>query len=468
MRLLSRWTSSLVLLVLHSLCLQTPTYAHVPLQNRLDRNLQSRRLIAQGLPAAPTFSPAYGLYTSSVNVTISAAAGNIFYTLDGSQPTSASTPFTGGTITCTSDTQINAIAVVGGTSSPVATGWFAVDYNAAQVSTSNIALWLRSDFGVIPSAGALSNWGDISLNERDASATSPHQPSVQANSINNLPAVTFASGGSGQFVSVPGSVSNFSSGISIFVIARPTTLSSGAQLLSLGSTGGLNSSISLSENASLQPTFSVYNSAGTVSNVASSTIFDTNQFHLYEVVQSGTTATMFLDGLQVSQNSSMNSLPTSTYSSNYIGQLTTGGNFYSGQIAEVVIYNTALTQSQRSALESYFNFKYQFSRVATAPIISVPTGTLSGPTQVAIAAPADETVYFTTDGTSPSSTNGSLYNGPIDVYYTETVKAIGVSGANQSTISSATYTLDSSLYPAPGPGGVPLQINLTLPSTAIP
>jgi hypothetical protein len=429
----------------------------------------SRSLIchAQGAPAAPTISPTYGNYPTGItDITISAPAGTIYQTTDGSQPTTSSSTNT-GPFGITTNTQFNAITVVSGVSSPVATAWYAYDTNAYSIPTSNFLLWLRSDFGPVASSGNISTWGDISLSMNSVSATSPNQPTIQSTSVNGLPSATFTPGSGGQYLAVPSAVSNFSSGLSMFVVARPSSLTSGAQLVSLGS-GTLSSAISLSENSSNQPTFSVYDSGGSQTSVSGTSALPTNQFQLYEVVQSANTATFYVNGIQTAQNTSMNSLPTGSATSNFIGQSTAGGDYFSGQIAEVLVYSAALTQPQRSTIESYLIQKYQLGLPMEAPVISVPSGTLSGPTRVAIAAgPAAEKIYVTVDGSTPS-TSSPIYSSPIDVYYSQTIKALAVNGTNQSTVSSATYVLDSQLYPAPGTGGVPLQFNLTLPSSAIP
>jgi hypothetical protein len=437
---------------------------HTSMENRLN----DHRLIAQGTPAAPTISPTYGNYPSGIEsgINISAPAGTIYQTTDGSQPTTSSSTNT-GPLGITTNTQVNAIAVVSGVSSPVSTAWYAYDTNAYTFPTSNFSLWLRSDFGPIGSGGNVSAWGDISLSQNTATATSPNQPTLQANSVNNLPAVTFTPGSSGQFMSIPSAVSNFSSGLSMFVVARPSTLTSGAQLVSLGSGTSANS-VGLSENSSNQPTFSVYNGGGTATTISGTSAMATNQFQLYEVVQSANTATIYVNGNQLAQNASMNSLPTGAESSSFIGQSTAGGNYFSGQIAEVLIYSTALTQPQRSVIEAYLIQKYQLGLPIQAPIISVPGGTLTAPVRVAIATgSAAETVVFTPDGSTPT-TASQVYTSPIDVYYSQTIKAMAINGVNQSTVSSATYTLDSQLYPAPSSGGVPLQFNMSLPSSAIP
>jgi hypothetical protein len=273
-------------------------------------------------------------------------------------------------------------------------------------------------------------------------------------------------GSNGQFLSVPSAVSNFTSGLSVFVVARPSALSSSAQLFSIGS-GSLSSSVGLSENASFQPTFSVYNGSGTATTLSGTAAFSTNQFQLYEIIQSGTTATMYVNGSQVSQNTTMNALPTASTTSSFIGKSTAGGNYFTGQIAELLLYSTPLTLPQKSYIESYLIQKYQLGIPIQAPVISVPGGTLTGPTMVAISAPATETIHITLDGSMPTAAS-PVYTAPINVYYSQTLNAIAVDGTNLSTVSSAAYVLNPLLYPAPSTGGDPLQLNLTLPSPAIP
>jgi len=72
--------------------------------------------------ASPTISPNGGAFNSSVSVTLSdtTSGANIYYTIDGSTPTTGSTQYTGA-FTLTSSATVNAIAVATGyTNSPVA------------------------------------------------------------------------------------------------------------------------------------------------------------------------------------------------------------------------------------------------------------------------------------------------------------------------------------------------------------
>lgn len=74
--------------------------------------------------AAPTFTPAGGTFTSAQNVTISAADGaTIYYTTDGTDPTTSSTKYESA-ITVSKTTTIKAIAVKDGHTSSIASATY--------------------------------------------------------------------------------------------------------------------------------------------------------------------------------------------------------------------------------------------------------------------------------------------------------------------------------------------------------
>jgi hypothetical protein len=423
----------------------------------------------------PTISPGTGVYPNASNpggrVTMSAGTGaTIYYTTNGTTPTTSSTVYTAA-FTISSSTVVNAIAVVSGVSSSVTTSYIALDTNALAVARTNLLFWYRSDFGVLTSSSQVSQWTDLSGNGDNATQiTSADQPSLVNNGINGLPVLSF--NGTSDFLTLP-SVTFTSSGATFFIVAKPTALVASAQLLDFSGATVPDNLVGISESSSLKaPQFSIFNSAGTSSTtVIGSSALTLNQFQVLEAVQGDintTTATVFVNGIQAAQNTSMNTVPAVALSKNFIGQYSGAGEYFQGQIAEILAFTGPLTLSQRVAVEAYLSQKYQIpSQVPTAPIISVATATLSGPTQVALSAQPNSIIYFTLDGTAPT-TSSLTYNGPINVYYTLTLKAMAVNNAFQSTVSSATYTLNAAQWPAPSAGGPGLQINLTLPSSAIP
>jgi hypothetical protein len=80
---------------------------------------------------------------------------------------------------------------------------------------------------------------------------------------------------------------------------------------------------------------------------------------------------------------------------------------------------------------------------AATPTFSVPGGTYTSPQSVAISdATAGATIYYTTDGTTPT-TSSTQYSGAIMVSASETVQAIAVaSGFVNSSLGTATYTIN--------------------------
>lgn len=76
--------------------------------------------------------------------------------------------------------------------------------------------------------------------------------------------------------------------------------------------------------------------------------------------------------------------------------------------------------------------------VPNAPVLT-ESQEFKGSMQVSIT--SDATVYYTTDGTTPSKTNGTVYTAPFEITATTTVKAVAVNEVGESDVAEATYTL---------------------------
>ena len=361
--------------------------------------------------SAPTISLATGSFSSPQPVSMSASSGAIFYTTDGSAPSISSTLFT-TVFTVSSPTQINAVAYQSGTYSAVTTVYLDVDTALTPILQSGLILRLRSDFGVVEDVGSpapVNQWIDLSGSNNTASGATGSQPTLTAKATGNY-GVNF--NGTSQFLSLPSGLSNFNSGASFFLVVQPASPSSDSRLFDFGN-GTAADNLYMSEPSANAADLHIYN-ISTDSSVSASSAIAAGQFQLLEGIYNGATdAIIYTNGVQDAQSSSMQIPRNVTRSSNFIGQSSAGGNFYSGQIAEILIYSTVLTLSQRVAVEEYLVNKFQLLSVAPpAPVSSIAGGVLSGPSEVSIASRGGTTTRLTADGTTPTQSS-QIYVSPL-------------------------------------------------------
>jgi hypothetical protein len=207
----------------------------------------------------------------------------------------------------------------------------------------------------------------------------------------------------------------------------------------------------------------------TPTSVTSSNAITVGQYQLIEATQNGVNVGAIYTNGVLGATGTVNTLRGVNRTSNNVGTNNAQTIYFEGAIAEILIYNRIVTAAERLAIENFIVQKYQLNTVVPpAPIISIASGSLTGPTDVAIAQIGDGVTYITTDGTTPN-TSSAVYSKPLNVYYSQTVKAISVKDGVSSSVATATYTLDSTLWPAPsGSDTTPLEIHLQLPTNAAP
>jgi photosystem II stability/assembly factor-like uncharacterized protein len=101
---------------------------------------------------------------------------------------------------------------------------------------------------------------------------------------------------------------------------------------------------------------------------------------------------------------------------------------------------------------------------AAAPTFSLADGTYNQPQSVALSTTTGgATMYYTTDGSTPTPAS-TVYTGPIAVTQTMTIQAMAAaSGMLDSSVSSATFTLQAAMPSFSPPGGsylIPQQVSL--------
>jgi hypothetical protein len=262
-------------------------------------------------------------------------------------------------------------------------------------------------------------------------------------------------------------------GMTLFVVTNPSSLSANSEILDLADAGIANEFRCQIAASASKGQLTVIKSGSGSTNVQSASALTQNQFQVLAAVESSGasngTATFYLNGVPGTQSTSMNNIPVVTWANNFLAQSSSTGSFYGGQICELLLYSTALNSSQISAVQTMLMQKYGIlSQTPEAPIISVPTSSLLLPTQVTIAAETGAMTTYTTDGSTPTVSSTAYLGCPISINYSQTLKAASFKNGVTSAVSTATYTLDSTLWPAPSPSDLSTpSLTLQLPTPSL-
>ncbi len=88
---------------------------------------------------------------------------------------------------------------------------------------------------------------------------------------------------------------------------------------------------------------------------------------------------------------------------------------------------------------------YSIGQILTTPAFSPVAGNYTAAQSVTITGPAGATLYYTTNGTAPT-TASAVYSGPISVSASETLEAIAVeTGYTNSATATAVYSISTTL-----------------------
>ena len=106
---------------------------------------------------------------------------------------------------------------------------------------------------------------------------------------------------------------------------------------------------------------------------------------------------------------------------------------------------------------------------AAVPVFSPPPGTYTAPVTVTLTtATAGATIYYTTDGSSPTRKTRPLYRGPIELTATTTVKAFAFKkGLKTSAVTTGIYKVNAPPPPPSEAGGTLFLATLTPQSGAV-
>lgn len=104
-------------------------------------------------------------------------------------------------------------------------------------------------------------------------------------------------------------------------------------------------------------------------------------------------------------------------------------------------FESRYTEENPTVIPFYILYPKGGSPVNT-PSTGLAPGTYTGTQTVTLSAPSGAKIYYTTDGSIPTPSSGTLYTGPITVSATTTIKAIALVGSDVSSIASYAYIIN--------------------------
>ncbi len=462
--------------------------------------------------ATPTFTPAGGTYSSTQSVTIADATSGaaIYYTTNGTTPTTASTLYGGGSITVSASETIEAIAVESGyTNSAVGSATYTITapqqaatptftpaggtYSSTQSvtiadATSGAAIYYTTNGTTPTTASTLYGGGAITVSASETieaiAVESGYTNSAVGSATYTIgsgtpPVVNYPSG----FTSSTGF--NFVGGASLVGQTLEVTSSSSSEARAIWYTTPVNVQ-SFTTDFNFQETSATADGfTFTIQNVGTAAIGGNGgnlgyqgigssvavKFDLYSNAGEGSDSTGFYtDGAAPTVPAlDMTASGVNLHSSNILhAHITYDGTTLTLTLTDTVT-NDSFTASTAinipgtvgantayvgftggtgggTAIQQILNWTYStgsVTSVAATPTFTPAGGTYSGTQSVTIAdATSGAAIYYTTNGTTPTTASTLYGGGSITVSASETIEAIAVeSGYTNSAVGSATYTI---------------------------
>jgi hypothetical protein len=228
-------------------------------------------------------------------------------------------------------------------------------------TTATMPMWLDASSLNLASNAAVSSWSDRSGNGNNAvQNTSTWRPRYIINALNGRPLLRFD--GANDFLQT-GAISGLNTNTqSIIMVAKNNNNNTGF-FYRAAYTSGAGSNSNQMIGTYYQPSSNniITHTRDAAGNFRSATLGSGGQYAIMETVWNVTTLTSYRNGSVSGTISGANAIPTG-HTMSRIGANSAGQNYFlGGDIAEVIVYSTAINTTQRTLIDNYLSSKYNLS-----------------------------------------------------------------------------------------------------------
>ena len=232
-------------------------------------------------------------------------------------------------------------------------------------SSSNNLLWLKADAGTSTTTNGnpITFWNDQSGNAMNATqGTANRQPKYVANAMNTRPAVLFNNSVDGvyDYLNLPNGFSNFTAGLSAFIVIRPIAAGNWDNFFNLGVVA---ENIGLMRNGVSSNIYYEVLAGGSPNGRIDWNAITNGSDQIFNIRHNGGTAGTQSTARLYKNNNFLTSAPVLVpnniaRTNNLIGHDSWGSGDMNCEIAEIIIYNYTINNAQRHIAANYLSTKY--------------------------------------------------------------------------------------------------------------